>query len=119
MCPPPDDRDESRRECHLAGVAIMAAPVLPSELHLTGARRTANAGLLATSDVDRCPPAGATVAVTTFRGDLVRGQSMRLGGRGPRSPVLSSDDDPRTVVLATPGAAVRGLQGHSWGRGHA
>jgi hypothetical protein len=46
----------------------------------------------------------------------VRGENMRFVGRRPEAPALSSDDDPRTVVLSTPRAAVRGLPAAGGGR---
>jgi hypothetical protein len=47
----------------------------------------------------------------------VRGENMRFAGSRQAGGALSSDDDPRTVVLPTPRAAVRGLQPGSGGRG--
>src|SRR2546423_230328 len=46
----------------------------------------------------------------------VRDENMRFVGRRSEAPALSSDDDPRTVVLPTPRAAVRGPQAGGGGR---
>jgi hypothetical protein len=90
----------------------MGAPVMALELQVTGAPKTANAGLQAASGCSQHPP----VLDHGRPSRTVRGENMRFAGRRPEGPALSSDDDPRTVVLSTPRAAVRGLQAGGGGR---